>query len=215
MLHEAEGPWAGAPKGFWTQITLWYLVCGVWKLGFCNNGDVWDLGYDATVERFTGDLVAFLLEASAFCNSAESYGCFVSPSLFEPTTNAYVDRFVEGVRDALETAATPKIMLLDVNTLSAGLSAEVGEGHWSPKLALWAMHIILNAVCPSYPASGCRSFVPDVRGLQPHQRPGRAAKGASARTTTRGASSAATARTGSAPTRGPAPTVRPLKKSMR
>lgn len=168
--HAVAGPWAGAPKGLISLVSMWYVVCGVWWKNWpaCRGTGLMGNTGDATVERFAADLGAFLDgPGGALCASSASFGCALA-------THTHSDdpvemRLAAAMRSALQTADGGRrragLRLMPLDELSLSIPSEMVGTHLSTMLSLWAVQIHLNAAVEEFPgAPACPAAVQFSRG---------------------------------------------------
>ena len=154
VSHQVQGPWANASKALYTQIMIWYMVCGVWDLFFCNNAMLQGVGWERTRQSYSDDYDMFVDSVEDLCEV--SLGCFISSHIFT-AAGGYTSQLNGILRR--RTASIPpekKISYLNLFDLTSLKPDELHDGHFTPMIATWVLHMFLNAIC-EYPGRemGC------------------------------------------------------------
>ena len=75
--------WQAASLIFYSQISQWYLVCGVYNLFFCNRNEMKGIGDQETKRLYRTETSDFVSAAEPVC-SKDNVHCFMASNSFDP-----------------------------------------------------------------------------------------------------------------------------------
>ncbi|KAK3253314.1 hypothetical protein CYMTET_37437 [Cymbomonas tetramitiformis] len=157
------GAWGGARKGFFAQIMIWYFVCGVWRLDFCNNQDLENGSPSATLSTYMSDLDDFLEAAAPLCAGDSSLGCVLAPHVYESDGDSRMITYVRQLETRVEalhasnSSLVDAVQFLNVYQMTSLAPSEVVDSHWMQPLTLWVVFILHNLArydCPAVLSGG-------------------------------------------------------------
>ena len=145
LMNNVNTPWKDAPKALYAQVGIWYAVCGIWNIYFCNNPSLRNIGRSATLQAFRNDFDEFLTSVRDSC--ANSLGCIVAPHVYDEGITSEVFTMKEYMKTQVNLRGTKKLFVMDTFSLTSLKPDENVESHVTPFLALWVVHILMNTFC--------------------------------------------------------------------
>ena len=75
--------WQAVSLIFYSQISQWYLVCGVYRISFCNRNEIKGIGIEDTRSLYQTETSDFVSTSEPICSKANVH-CFMSSNSFDP-----------------------------------------------------------------------------------------------------------------------------------
>jgi peptidoglycan/LPS O-acetylase OafA/YrhL len=153
--------WQSVDVIVYTQISQWYLVCGVYSIYFCNNADLFGIGESATLRAFEDDFDSLMESAIDICtaqgtSSGRKVTCLFASNCYDAEQAGAVEPFRSALREkAAEYDAAHFLDFFGINGLKP---EETIDAHATPFIHMWMWTIALNVAFDDddvLPLTGC------------------------------------------------------------
>jgi len=134
---------------FVTQISQWYLVCGVYRLFFCNRMELASVGGGVRT-TFKKEMQATLGRMTSFCGKggpAGEFGCTVLSNAYDSKQSWNIRPFNQIIAEVMDEYKTPLLRYLDAWTLGEAAPTETIKAHNTPMLINYIWQVIHGNTC--------------------------------------------------------------------
>eukprot|EP00937_MAST-01D_sp_MAST-1D-sp2_P005373 g5373.t1 len=138
----------------YANVMQWYLVCGVYQVGFCNRQDIKnDYRRDPSSmgRYFQDELKGLLDEISEYCGpgAPNRWRCFLAPNCYSGSQEYHINPMLNIMRSQIAAQKVPgAVQFLDFWALGKLKPQEIIDNHASGILMAVMWQIMLNVARP-------------------------------------------------------------------